>query len=197
MLEPVNPPKGEKMHTFTKILTCLITSCCALSSLSAETLGNVEYQIPQGAGWKLRTLSPELNPIRSPIDFVQIWDPEGKSPKEVDEVFFVQKVPGAKQIKDQADLKDGIERGMRRKFENPVVNVTVVDTNPDSALYEFSVSSGGEEKEHGWVRLFTAPEGTTMLTYQTELVDQINDKRAFWLPILKEAKIVQPQPATE
>ncbi len=181
------------MNTFVKVLTSLILSCCAMSSLTAETLGNIEYQLPQqGAGWKILPPPPNLKTDQPQLNFISIWVPENSLPKETKEAFVAHKMSASTNLKDQASLKDGIERGMRLKFPDPKATVTVLEETPDSVLYEFSVTSGGEEKEHGWIRIFSTPESTTMLTYQTELVDQISEKRDLWLPTLKDAKVINP-----
>lgn len=156
--------------------------CFAISSLSAETIGNVEYQLPkQVQGWKL---SKELNGSEKIPSTTRIYTPSPQSK----ESFAAHINSFTTKIVDKDSLQDGIEKGMKLKYTNPKATVSLLEQSPNSALYEWSVSDSGEEKIHGWTRVFSSPKDTTMLTYQTEQISQINDVRPIWLPILKEAK---------
>lgn len=171
------------------ILACLILSPLSMQFLSAEALGNIEYHLPQdGKGWKTLSTPPNLQG-HPHVNSIAIWLPEDATPQQNKEVFVVHRVPSQADLKDATSLKEGIERGMRLKYANPIATLTTLEETPDSIVYEFSVTDSDQEKEHGWIRAFTTQEGTTMLTYHTELVDNVGEKRDLWLKTLKEAKV--------
>lgn len=168
----------------------MLFTCLVAGPLAAETIGNVEYHLPkQGQGWRIAN---ELQGRQDKSTTI-IYIPENRSLEDAKESFGVHVNDFSTDLTDKDSLQRGIEKGMQLKFANPKATITLIDATPQSILYEWSVSDSGQEKVHGWTRVFSAPHETVMLTYQTEQLNNINDKQLIWIEALEDAKAL-PSP---
>lgn len=146
--------------------------------LMAETIGNVEYDLPkEKAQWQKVTT---LEPTEQQTTYFYI--PEGESLDTSKEFFgvHVNNLPSADM--DEASLKAELEK----QFEMPITLV-IVEKTPTSVLYEW-----GMDTENGFLfslnKVFFSDEGTTLLFYQTTSAKRVDAEKGLWLESLRNAK---------
>lgn len=167
----------------------MLLSCFALTSLCAEKIGNVEYELPkQNTEWKVANTLEGDDKAKS---MTVIYVPAGTTLDDAKETFGAVKVDlGGGEI-DQASIQKMYEM----QFPTLKAKVTVLDKSDDSLTYEWSLSDGDKEAVHGWTRIFSTPDQTILLTYQTEKIDEVEKAKPIWLKVLKDAKVVDAAPA--
>ncbi len=135
-------------------------------------------------GWKLK------NELKADLkeSLTVIYILEGSFEKEPKEFFgaHVNNLPS--DLTNQASLEKELQKGFQVKFPNAQVKMKVLDKTYESELFEYVVNVEGQDKAQGWIRIFSSPKKTVMLTYQTETMDDINKARAIWVETLKNAK---------
>lgn len=160
---------------------------CFISTLAADTIGNVEYQLPEeGKHWVIEKQGPSQGIPGQTI----LYQPEKQSLLGI-EFFGAYIKKSATDTKNSEAFKNEIESA----YPEDVVSFKVLSTDSQSELVEWSVGKGGIKKLHGWARIFSTPDSTTMLFYQNEKgesAENLEKIRNTWLKTLKEAKIVEP-----
>jgi hypothetical protein len=160
---------------------------CILSIISfplaAETIGNVEYNIPKDANWEIG------NKIENDKGVTIIYLPKGV-PQQATQEFF-----GVNLNSTPSDVQDigSLEAALKKQYPTAETEFKILDHNPQSAMYEWSVKQNGVEGIHGWARAFSSPSGTVILSYQTRNPQDVERARQLWLPVLKNAKIVNKE----
>lgn len=161
---------------------------CLVSSLAAEMIGNVEYQLPEeGQKWKTEKTGPSEGIPGQTI----LYQPENQSPFGI-EFFGAYIKKSSTNLQNSENLKKEIEK----TYPGQKIFFQVLSTDSHSELVEWAVSKDDHEKLHGWARIFSTPENTTMLFYQTEKVTDVDKVRETWLKTLKEAKLSTPPAST-
>lgn len=157
-------------------------TCLTLGALSAETIGKVQYELPnQGKGWKKANELKGDGKIKS---FTIIYIPENEDLSNAHESFGAH----VDSISSTPPDKKTIEKTIKKQFPNQQVKVNILESAPQSVLYESILSEEGKERIHGWTRLFSNSEGTILLIYQTDQIDQVNNLRPIWVKTLMNAK---------
>lgn len=164
---------------FKKML--FIAVCCFLNQLSADTIGNIEYNLPKtGHAWKLD--STKEAPSGTIVKFY-VPDPRVKNqPPE----FF-----GATYNKGHVSHnKESLIALLKEEFSNNDVHVDIIENSSDSILYEWSVGKPSQQGQiHGWTRIFSGPQGIITLGYMTQQSgNEIEKLRPVWIQTLKDAK---------
>jgi hypothetical protein len=169
----------------------ILVSLFIFGSLTAEMIGNIEYHLPQqGEGWKIVN---ELQDSKKHRSTTIIYIPENSS-RETAREFFGAHINNSSTdliLTDRYSLEKDLARGMQFQYPNPKVVITLLEEEAQSVLYEWSLSQLGQERVHGWNRIFTDANATIILSYQTEELNRIRDIRPFWVQTLKDAKRVK------
>lgn len=149
-----------------------------MGPLMAETIGNVEYDLPkEKTQWQKVTT---LEPTEEQTTFFYI--PEGESLDTSQEVFgvHVNNLPSTDM--DETSLKAELEK----QFDRPITLV-IVEKTPSSVLYEWGVDA-----EEGVLfslnKVFFSDEKTTLLFYQTTNAKRVDAEKGLWLESLRNAK---------
>lgn len=151
-------------------------------TLAAENIGNVEYHLP--GEWKM--VDNENIKTDDTVGVIRVYIPQGSDVDTTKESFGAEKVDFASGEVDQAS----IEKMYEIQFPNFKTKVDILEKTPESVLYEWSLKDDKNQERHGWTRIFTSPERTILLNYQTKETDRIKDLGAIWLKVLKDAKVV-------
>jgi hypothetical protein len=160
-------------------------------SLNAEKIGNVEYTLPKDSPeWKVANTLEGKEPANGTTI---IYAPGDVTLEEAQETFGVVKVDLASGEID----KDSIKKMYEMQFPNLTAKVTVLEKDENSLTYEWTLSEGTKEVVHGWTRVFTSPDQTVLLTYQTEKMDDVEKARPLWVKVLREAKKTAKDVANE
>lgn len=156
----------------------LIALCClSMTTVFAEIIGYVEYQLPQVAQeWIIG------NKLQNDKGTTLIYIPKG-SQKEKAKEFFGVNTNNLTSTNNPAAIKSALVH----MHPNLQVDFQVLENANNAILYEWSAKDK-EEKIHGWGRSFSTKEGTVVLGYQTEDISNIQQARTVWLKTLKEAK---------
>lgn len=149
----------------------LILLC--FSPLFAERIGSVEYYLPSDE-WVIKKHFDCLNGITLIYTL--------KDQERFDATSYF----GVSLNQYPADL-DTFDLSLINLFPDMQISVATLQKEENSALFEWSVSAIGEEKLHAWTRVFSIPEGSVILSYQTENTTELEADRALWLPVLKAA----------
>jgi len=161
----------------------MLFACLAWGALNAETIGNVEYHLPnQGKGWKIVN---ELKTTKNRISTTIIYVPEKTSKKNSE--FF-----GVHQNTWFVDLNAAaLENSIKAQYPNQEINFLILEETPQSVLYEWSVREEEEAEEgmHGWTRIFSFTDETIILSYQTKQILSVDKVGPLWVKILKNAKV--------
>lgn len=159
---------------------------CLVSSLAAENIGNVEYQLPEEAkNWK----SENTGPTEKIPGHTILYQPESQSPLGI-EFFGAYIKKNVPHIKNSEALKNEIEK----TYPGQQIDFKVLQTDSNSELVEWIVRKDDRERLHGWARIFSTPEATTMLFYQNEKGSIQQNVDGTWLKTLKEAKLTTETP---
>ena len=155
-----------------------------VNPLSANNVGSVEYHLPKnGHGWKLVSQeAPSKNPSTTKI---RLYVPENTVNNAPQEFFGVT----VNNTAGTAHTKESLTSLLNKEFPGEKVQLDIIETNPDSILYEWGVGNGLQERVHGWTRILTTPKGTVTLAYLTQQQPIEADKlRPIWVKALKDAK---------
>lgn len=160
---------------------------CFVSTLAAQTIGNVEYQLPEeGKNWAIEHSGPKEGIPGQTI----LYQPENQSPLGI-EFFgaYIKKRPT--DIKNSEAFKNEIEK----QYPEHKITFNVLSTDAHSELVEWVVSKDNLQKLHGWARIFSTPENTIMLFYQNEKGAGLENAERIqnsWVKTLQDAKIAAP-----
>lgn len=156
------------------------------SVISANIIGNVEYELPKlDHGWKL-----SQNETKKEKDYTlvsMIYIPDNTTEEEAAEYFGAtsNNSPGS------AHNIQSLKNLLQQQFPDHQINITILDKNQDSTLYEWHVKEGEEDKVVGWSRIFSTQQGTTTLGYLTDQTEDIQKVRPIWIKTFKEAKLIK------
>lgn len=153
------------------------------SPLIGETIGNVDYKIPESAkAWKV------ANEMTNPKSSTVIYIPHEGAKNDQQQTFTVHSNTLPSDITDDKTIVDGLLKTLEIYYPSKKVQGQIVEKDKDSILFEWSVEDQGKEVLHGWYRMFGSAEGTVLLGYQTGDISGIEAERAIWVPALKAAK---------
>lgn len=156
----------------------LIVYCLATSYAFGEKIGNIEYQLPGqfAQEWEVG------NEFKSDEGITLIYIPKGSQMQSATEFFGVNANPYPTKL-DNASLK----AGLARMFPEMKMELRGLERTKNSVLYEWVAIQNNQEKIHGWIRTFSAKDGTILLGYQTENIPDVQNARQVWVPVLKNA----------
>ena len=163
------------MKTLITFLCCLL-----ITQMSAETIRNVEYYLPQNAqDWQIG------NKLENEKGTTIVYIPNGSHGQETHEFFGVNANHQPLDINDTASLKAALSK----TFPNIDIDIQVLEKSNSGTIYEWTAKENGKELAHGWVRSFAANGGTVVMSYQTGNIDDVHNARDTWLPALKNARL--------
>lgn len=183
--------EGKLMKYYLSLLCCVM-----LSPLFGEVVGNVEFQLPQMTPEWVRDKRLEnekgLTQIYVPESFNDKSqdigdDQDNESDKNIKEFFGVN----SNKLKTNLNDLTSFRTALTKLFPNQQIDLQILEKRTDSILYEWTAKANGLERVHAWTRAFSTPNGTVVLMYQTDNIREITKARAIWLPVLREAKIVE------
>jgi hypothetical protein len=168
----------KKMKSFLNLLCCLM-----IMPILAETIGQVEYELPHKIAdkWEIS------NTFESEKSKTVLYVPIGALFQDAKEFFGVN----ANKYPSKLDNILSFKASLTRQFPSYDVEVDILEKGNDSLLYEWVAKENGKERIHGWGRAFSIGDGTVVLGYQTEEITNVANARLNWLPILKQAKVIQ------
>ncbi len=172
------------MKTKYTLIFWVIFASLLSQPIVANHIGYVDYDIPYTThSWKVA--NEETKKDKGITTTVQLYVPYTDHSSKTMEFFgsSYSSEPGTPH--DQATLTNLLQN----QFPNKQVNLNIIESSPESVLYEWSVSQKGKESMHGWNRIFSKPEGTVMLGYVTQDVGNAASLRPIWIKALKDAKV--------
>ncbi len=160
-----------------------VLCCLMLLPVLAERIGQVEYQLPPNLvqNWEVG------NKIESEKSKTVIYIPKGISKEERKEFFGAN----ANQYPSDLDNILSFKASLAKQFPNYQVYVDILEKGKDHLLYEWVAKEGGQERIHGWGRVFSIGSRTVVLGYQTEDIPKVAQARMDWLPALQQAKLMR------
>ncbi len=162
-----------------KYLMSLIYLCTLITtSAFAGTIENVEYQLPRSAKeWEI------ADQLQNEKGTTEIYVPKGSNKEQVKEFFGVNSNHYQSNVNDT----DSIKKGISSMYPGMNIDLWAVEKNKDDLIYEWTAKKNGQEKIHGWGRVFVNNNGSITLAYQTEDVSNIQKTREIWVPVFKSA----------
>lgn len=157
-----------------KLILLVLLFC---SPLFAERIGPVEYELPNDE-WVIKKHFDCHNGI------TLIYTLRSQEPFDATSYFAASFNQFPMEI-------DTFEQSLIKIFPGMQICVNTLQEEANSALFEWSVSEINEEKLHVWTRLFSTPEGSVILSYQTENTAELDHDRNLWLPLLEGASIIR------
>lgn len=154
-----------------------------VSPLQGEVIKNVEYQLPQSEEWIL------FNKMEGKKEGTTlVYLPKSADSQNSHEFFGVN----ANNISSDANDIDSFRNALGKLFPTMNVEASIVEKWPNSALFEWFASNKKDNKivVKGWTRVFTK-EGTISINYTTANMEKLDETKAKWLPILKNAHYVE------
>jgi broad specificity phosphatase PhoE len=140
--------------------------------LAAEQMGTTYYQLPELArGWE------KLNELKDEKSWTLVYGVDRESGE-----FF-----GA----HQSNLQTGEPLFFTKQLQIcfPDDEIEMSELAP-SSLYEWSAKRGERKSACGLIRFLSEEGSTSVLFYQTELVEKFELERAEWLEALEAAKLL-------
>lgn len=151
-------------------------SCFLFSALSAATIANVEFQFP-GSMQEWEVINEMKEEEMTGVLYSRLSD-DGSEYFGVNSDHFSPDLPDA----------DTLKEGLSFAYPDNRVEVSILEKNTHSVLYEWSICDDSQALIFGWGRVLSNDKGNAALTYITGQVDQIESLRPLWLKALKEAK---------
>lgn len=169
----------------------LLCACLVASPLAAATISHVDFNLPKYASeWKS---SGQMVEGKKGNGTTIVYIPENTSQEEAHEYFAVHANNLPTDLSNRDALHNDIEKSLSQLLSktdvNPKISLEIVDSTPESVLYEWSITAADKEKFHGWIRGFVTHGDTVVLMYQTDRLN--NDTGTLWVQTLKDAKIAQ------
>lgn len=162
---------------FMKIYSILL-GVLSFCTLSAETIQNIEYRLPTSAqNWQAG------NKIENDKGTTIIYIPQGADKTNAKEFFGAN----SNRYSDSRDPSEMLLM-LQKMYPNMTVDYHAVEQTPEGMIYEWSAKENNAEKIHSIGRTFSNSDGTVVLSYQTEDIDNLPQSRSIWLATLKEAK---------
>lgn len=164
-----------------KSLYLTLLSALLICSASAGMIGPVEYCLPlEIAGdWCIEN-KLECRESRK-IVYMPNVAPNG-------EKYFEACV--YKKVMNLDDIP-AFKASVGAEYSDMDVTVNILDKAGDSLLYEWIAKDNGQARIHGWGRAFSFPDETVILSYQTDDLSHLEGDRAQWIPVLKDAKVIE------
>lgn len=149
----------------------------------AETIANVEYTLPSAAkDWQVGTK------FETKEGNTYIYIPKDSQTETSTQFFAVN----SNHLPLNLDNIAVVNAIISKFFPNMQLELKQIDKGDKNATYEWSVKRDNEEKIHGWGRVFVGgKEGVVVLVYQTRNVADLEAAKAIWLPVIKDAKVVE------
>lgn len=159
---------------------CLLLCVFLINSLQAEVINHVEYQLPKnGKEWEV------FNKLDSGQGGTTlIYAPKGSDKNTTLEFFGVN----SNSLPSDPNDTDTFKVALSKLFPTMNIEVSILEKWPNSALYEWTATDkqNGKKMVYGWTRVFSK-NGTITLNYTTALMDKLEESKATWLPLLKQA----------
>lgn len=191
-----------------RILMCLF--CLISFSLTAETIGNVEFFLPD-QDWEI------FSGLKTDNGKVEFFLPEQgwKITNEFDipengitllygrkgskgALFTTAYINVSWDCSSEKAITDSFQEQSKKKLgEDAQIKCNVIDISPQSTLFEVMVSLNCKKLFHGWVRVFSHQKGTTILSYQTDQFDDVDQIRPIWMKVLQEAREINKKTPSE
>ncbi|MCX6990408.1 MAG: hypothetical protein NTX49_05030 [Chlamydiae bacterium] len=149
-----------------------------IQPLFAETIGNIQYELPKSAESWQRIKEPDADDDNSANFF---YVPKESSLDDASEFFVIHVNNIASVAIDETRLKSEIEDVLEIE-----VNLTMLEQDPDSILYEWSFGDS-ESFMYSITRAFFSKSGTVLLMYQTSDVKKMESEKSTWIDMLKNA----------
>ena len=160
------------MKFFVLTLTLLFIT----KILTAEIIGNLEYQLPE-RDWKI-----EFERKKHPTILYVSVDTSAENSKESFYASYIN-FPG----KALNELDSELFLTCVLSFLE--VKLNILETTSHSILYEWSAIQNNVEIEHGWAREFSTPKESATLLYRTKNLSAVEQLRPIWIEAFKKAKL--------
>lgn len=173
------------------IVRSVLFAVVIAAPLAADTMGYVEYQLPapiKGKGWRVIQNNAGVHENVQRKD--NLYVPDSVAEKASSEEYFGSTFNSIPAIPH--DQSNNIKQVLQAQFSDQHIQIDLLETKPDSMLYEWTATDGHQENAHGWTRTFATPRGTVTLSYLvTGEGKRIQKLRPIWLKALKEAKVTE------
>lgn len=164
----------------------IFTIICSLflASSFAETIGKVEYKLPQIAeNWEIGTKFTTEN------GNTIVYIPKGGQTETSRQFFAVNN----NFFPINLDNIQVVKTLISNFFPNMQLEVKELAKSKEGATYEWTVSRENVETIHGWGRVFLGEKNeVVVLIYQTRDIADLENSKAIWLPVIQDAKVVTP-----
>lgn len=172
----------------------------AMTRLSAEVFENFEYHLPnQGQGWKLafslKDYPAEMRSEHFPegCNIIQ-YVPESfvvDGANEYVEIFMIMSNNGIVNLSDTDALISEIKLGVGVVYPNASLNVNILETVPNSVIFETVVNNGDQVLTKFLNRYMTHSNKLISFYYTTNDIHQYEMESPLWLQVLREIKLVE------
>lgn len=161
------------MNKFLSLLLLI-----SASSAHAETIGGVDYQIPNpGTPWQQESTEKKDHYETA------VYIPAGTTRAETKEFFgaiAADRQGGSMEQKD-------IEADLLKNFPEHAITVKILEKNPKDVIYEWNVKRDDSELS-GITKGFNTDKGIVVLSYQV-FGPLKEDARTLFVPLLKAASL--------
>ncbi|MBS0653186.1 MAG: hypothetical protein JSR39_06600 [Verrucomicrobia bacterium] len=159
-------------------LFCL--SLLFFGSLAAESIDNIEFQLPAQQGWRVE------EEIVNSLGMAQIYLPENDPFVDTFELFSAQlfHVPFVN------DKPEEFGQWMQIAFPFFALHCNLVETSEDSTTMEIFGFEDGQLELYSLFRRIRSDNGTVLLSYSTDKGLEAEENRNLWIQTLLNAKPV-------
>jgi len=156
-------------------LLCLSLAC--LTSLAAEQIDDIEFELPSNQNWKIE------EDITNSSGTVHLYMPDNDS-DDIYEVFSAQIFKTSFCDQDLRDFGDWL------KISFPFYEFThnLIESNEDSTTMEVFSYDEKDFELYILIRKIRSENGVVFLTYSTDNEAEIETIRSQWIPMILNAK---------
>jgi|GEM_PF-1812504 len=170
-------------------ISFFLTTSLLATSLLADTIGNVEYILPDSKKhWKL---AAEKKSDKTVVSTTRYYVPENRSSVALAEEGFsanLNNIPG-----EPKEDENAVKARIQKMFPQTDIEVHVITKEPDAILYTWAVPST-TKPIWGVSKHFHIENGSINLMYRTTNQDIFNADKNDWIEALKAAHIIKQQP---
>lgn len=170
------------------MLTLLFSSLLFIHPLLAESIGNVEYTLPDTKQhWKL---AAEKQPDKVVSSTTRRYVPENRGSVAIAEESFSANVNNLPE--DPKEEENDIKKRVEKMFPETDVEVHMIERTPNSNLYTWSVTSNDSPLSFWGVSKHVRLEnGSVNLVYKTTNKETFDADKDIWIDALKKAHLQQ------
>ena len=168
------------------LILAMALSLTATKQGYAEDIDGLNFSFPQQENWSIESDTRLMG------QHIQVYFPsEGEEIDEVYEMVVCGRISQPIRAISVDMAAEIFVKILEQSFEGDRTSLCFINWHEDDGLFAFEAFDSREKKALGWGRIFITEKNTLYaLIYGTEKIEESEQLKEKWLPIIKEAKVL-------